>query len=62
VITKAFTERLFNPTQAWQYIELRACEVVGESVLTYQQFKQLKRWRLDYLSLADDPPQPLLAE
>jgi hypothetical protein len=62
VISKAFTERLFNPTRTWRYIELRACEVVGESVLTYQQFKQLKRWRLDYLSLADDPPQPLLAE
>jgi hypothetical protein len=29
---------------------------------TYHQFKQLKRWRLEHLSLAADPPQPVLAE
>jgi hypothetical protein len=61
-IKSAFTERLFKPTRTWQDIELRACEVVAESVLTYQQFKQLKRWRLDYLSLSGEPQQPLLTE
>jgi hypothetical protein len=39
VIEAAFVERLFKPSKAWQFIELRACEVVAESVLTYQQFK-----------------------
>jgi hypothetical protein len=62
VIKSAFTERLFKPTRTWQDIELRACEVVAESVLTYQQFKQLKRWRLDHLSLAGEPQQPVLTE
>ncbi|KJV24956.1 hypothetical protein VI06_20565 [Aquitalea magnusonii] len=62
VITQAFTERLLKPTNTWQHIELRTCEVVAESVLTYQQFKQLKRWRLEHLSLAADQPQPILAE
>lgn len=61
-IRKAFNERLFKPTRTWRHIELRACEVVAESVLTYQQFKQLKRWRLEHLSLAGDPQQPVLAE
>lgn len=61
-ITKAFKEKLFDPTGTWQHIELRFCEAVSESVLTYQQFKQLKRWRLEHLSLAAEPQQPVLAE
>lgn len=62
VIKAAFADKLFKPTRTWQHIELRSCEVVAESVLTYQQFRQLKRWRLDYISLAGDPQQPMLAE
>ena len=62
VIMAAFADKLFKPTRTWQHIELRSCEVVAESVLTYQQFRQLKRWRLEYISLAGDPQQPMLAE
>jgi hypothetical protein len=61
-IEKAFREKLFEPTKTWQHIELKSCEPVSESVLTYQQFKQLKRWRLEHISLAADPQQPQLAE
>jgi hypothetical protein len=61
-IEKAFKEKLFNPTKTWQHIELRSCESVSETVLTYQQFKQLKRWRLEHISLAADPQQSVLAE
>lgn len=61
-IEKAFKEKLFAPTKTWQNIELRACEPISESVLTYQMFKQLKRWRLDHISLAADPQQPVPAE
>lgn len=61
-IEKAFKDKLFNPTKTWQHIELRSCEPVSESVLTYQQFKQLKRWRLEHISLAAEPQQPVLPE
>lgn len=61
-IEKAFRDKLFDPTKTWQHIELRYCDPVSESVLTYQQFKQLKRWRLEHLSLAAEPQQPVLAE
>jgi hypothetical protein len=61
-IEKAFKDKLFEPTKTWQHIELRSCDPVSESVLTYQQFKQLKRWRLEYISLAAEPQQPVLAE
>ena len=61
-IEKAFKEKLLNPTKTWQFIELRSCEPVSESVQTYQQFKQLKRWRLEHISLAAEPQQPVLTE
>jgi hypothetical protein len=61
-IERAFNEKLFAPTKTWQHIELRSCEPLSESVLTYQVFKQLKRWRLDHISLAADPQQPVSAE
>ena len=61
-IENAFKDKLFAPTKTWQQIELRSCDPVSESVLTYQQFKQLKRWRLEHISLAAGPQQPVLAE
>jgi len=61
-IEKAFKDKLFDPNKTWQHIELRSCDSVSESVLTYQQFKLLKRWRLEHISLAADPQQPVLAE
>lgn len=61
-IETAFKDKLLNPTQKWQHIELRSCEPVSESVLTYQQFKVLKRWRLEHISLAAEPQQPVLPD
>jgi hypothetical protein len=61
-IEKAFNDKLYDPTKKWQHIELRFCEPLSESVLTYQMFKQLKKWRLEHISLAADPQQPPLAE
>lgn len=62
VIRTAFEDKLFNPTKTWQHIELSSCDAISESALNYQQFKQLKRWRLEHISLAADPQQPVLAE
>lgn len=61
-IKQAFKDKLFDATKTWQHIELRFCEAISESVLSYQHFKQLKRWRLEHISLAADPQQPVLAE
>lgn len=61
-IEQAFKDKLFDPTKTWQHIELRSCDPISESVLTYQQFKQLKRWRLEHISLAAKPQQPVPIE
>jgi hypothetical protein len=61
-IQSVFNEKLFAPSKTWQHIELRSCEAISETVLSYHDFKQLKRWRLEHISLAADPQQPVLAE
>lgn len=61
-ITKVFNDKLFSPGKVWQQIELRSCEAISESVLAYQEFKRLKRWRLEHISLGSDPQQQVLAE
>ena len=61
-IKAAFKTKLFEPNRAWRSIELRYCEVVSETTLTYHDFKQMKRWRLDHLSLGADPQASVVAE
>ncbi|WP_395024582.1 hypothetical protein [Comamonas odontotermitis] len=61
-IEDSFQDKLFKPTGTWQHIELRFCESISEATLTYQQFKQMKRWRLDHISLAAEPQHPQVAE
>lgn len=58
----AFKDKLFTSTQQWLHIELRFCEHIAESTLSYADFKRLKRWRLEHISLAADPQQSVLAE
>lgn len=45
----------------WRDIRLLSCEPVSDSAMTVAQSRLLKRWRLDYMSLADDPQQAMLA-
>jgi hypothetical protein len=44
----------------WRGIKLQACEAQSDSAMTVAQSRMLKRWKLDHISFADDPPQPLL--
>lgn len=61
-ITAAFKAKLFTPTKQWCDIELRDCQEVSEAAITYDQFKLLRRWNLDHMSLATEPQQPLVQE
>ncbi len=59
-IEDAFKKALFEPMNKWQQIELRYCEETSEAALTYETFRQLKKWNLDHLSLAEEPQQPMV--
>ena len=43
-------------------IDLRYCDPISDAALTVQQREQLTEWRLEYLSLAADPPHPMVTE
>jgi hypothetical protein len=45
-----------------EYIDLRYCDAVSDAVLTVQQRERLTEWRLEYLSLAADPPHPMVTD
>lgn len=60
-IKDAFSKAL-APNDEWQFIELLSCRAISENAMSYAQFKQLKQWRLEYMSLASDPQQELLAD
>lgn len=45
-----------------EYIDLCYCDPVSDAALTVQQREQLIEWRLEYLSLAADPPDPMVTE
>jgi hypothetical protein len=60
-------ERLFagafeRPGGTREYIDLVYCEPIADTALTVQQREQLTEWRLEYLSLAVDPPHPMVTD
>ncbi len=58
-VEAAFRRKLYEPSQRWSQIELTDCIVVSDEVLTVAQSMLLKEWKLEYLSLREDPPHPL---
>lgn len=58
-----FKNKLFNAaTGTWKNIELRYFDVLSEETLSYRLFTLLKPWRLEYISLATNPQQPMAPE
>lgn len=47
-------------TGAWQNIHLQYCDPVSDSAITVAQSEALKQWRLEHMSLQDDPPAPMI--
>lgn len=60
-IESAFEAAFFQPDSAWRNIKLLSCEPVSDSAMTVAASQLLKQWRLDYMSLEDEPHQPMLA-
>jgi hypothetical protein len=53
-------EAAFLTDAGWKNIQLFDCFAVSDSVMTIAQSRLLKEWRLEYVSLEDDPQQPML--
>ncbi len=50
----------FHPTEGgWKNVCLLYCDPVSDSAMTVAMREMLKQWRLEHMSLQDDPPQPM---
>lgn len=57
---EAAFEKAFLVDSRWQNVQLLSCDAMSDSVMTVAYSRMLKRWRLDHMSLADDPQQPIV--
>lgn len=58
-IEDAFEAALFQDGE-WRDIQLLSCDAVSDEAMTVAQSHRFKRWRLDYMSLEDEPQQAML--
>jgi hypothetical protein len=56
-----FEAAFYSPSSAWLNIQLQYCDPVSDSAITVAQSEALKQWRLEHMSLQDDPPQPMIS-
>jgi hypothetical protein len=61
-IEMAFREKLYVPGRGWRWIELRDCMVMSDESMSVRESSLYKQWRLEHLSLREDPAQPMLDE
>ncbi len=48
-----------DPAADWQGICLKFCEPMSDTSLTVAEREMFKQWRLEHMSLQDDPPQAM---
>jgi hypothetical protein len=61
-IESLFEELFFNENNSWKNIELVECIVMSDEALTYAQSLMLKQWRLEHLSLREEPQESMMEE
>lgn len=60
-IIELFKTKLFdNINNTWEEIELRRCDVISDEGLSYKQSTLLRQWRMEHISLAEDPPHQII--
>lgn len=55
-----FNEAFHHTPGGWTGIELIYCDPLSDGAITVVQAAALKQWRLEHMSLRDDPPQAML--
>ena len=56
-LRSSFEKNFFNRDEGvWHSIDLRACEAVADNVFSVRDLCDYKQWRLEHLSLRQDPP------
>lgn len=61
-LERDFESAFQSQDKAWKNIRLEYCDVIADQALSYKDSLVFKQWRLEHISLEDDPPQPVLEE
>ena len=59
-LDELFSTAFYSEQAGWQNICLQYCDPISDSGITVAQREMLKQWRLEHMSLQDDPPQPMI--
>jgi hypothetical protein len=59
-LEKIFSTAFYSEQAGWQSIYLQYCDPISDNGITVAQIEMLKQWRLEHMSLQDDPPQPMI--
>lgn len=59
-LEELFDTAFHAPGAGWQNICLQYCDPVSDSAISVAQKEMLKQWRVEHMSLQDDPPQPMI--
>jgi hypothetical protein len=58
-IERAFEAALYLNGK-WRDVKLLSCDIASDNAMSVAASRMLKQWRLDHLSLKEDPPQVML--
>ena len=61
-IEKAFESAFQVKDNLWKNIRLEYCDAISDEAMSYKDAHLFKQWRLEYISLEDDPQQPVLED
>jgi hypothetical protein len=59
-LEELFRTAFYSEQAGWQNICLQYCDPISDNGITVAQREMLKQWRLEHMSLQDDPPQPMI--
>lgn len=59
-LEELFRTAFYSEQAGWQNICLQYCDPISDSGITVAQREMLKQWRLEHMSLQEDPPQPMI--
>jgi hypothetical protein len=59
-LEELFSTAFYSEQSGWQNIRLLYCDSMSDNAITVAEREVFKQWRLEHMSLQDDPPQPMI--
>ena len=61
-LEELFDAAFHSHDAGWQNICLKYCDPISDSAITVAEREMLKQWRLEHMSVQDDPAQPMVTD